>query len=145
MKKKISEFKKIGDSWSDILSSLSDMKSEILYDWGSDDPGLPVEWLRLLVIFFAKKNIIDFSLLRKRKKKRKTSSNFPRQCHGIAKPMIVSKVLSEFLGLDENTKVSRTHTVKLLNKYVKDKGLQNPENRIEIIPDFAYSVSPTYM
>lgn len=135
--KKISEFKKIGDSWSDILSSLSDMKSEILYDWGSDDPGLPVEWLRLLVIFFAKKNIIDFSLLRKRKKKRKTSSNFPRQCHGIAKPMIVSKVLSEFLELDENTKVSRTHTVKLLNKYVKDKDLQNPENRIEIIPDFA--------
>jgi chromatin remodeling complex protein RSC6 len=131
------EFKKIGDIWSTIIKSLSDMKSDILYDWGSDDPDLPVEWLRLLVIFFAKKNISDFSIMRKRKKKRKTSSNFNRQCHGIAKPMIVSNILSEFLGLDEDTKVSRTHTVKLLNKYVKDKNLQNPENRIEIIPDVA--------
>ncbi|CAM9215352.1 unnamed protein product, partial [Ectocarpus sp. 12 AP-2014] len=72
---------------------------------------------------------------RRKRKKRKTNKDSPRACHGIAKPVMVSKELTDFLGLEEGHMVSRTHTVKLLNNYVKANGLQNPAKKIEIVPD----------
>ena len=132
---KVKEFASVKDLWEPLVSSLSDLKSKVSYDWGSEEIDLPAEWLRLAVIFFTQKNIADFGSLRRRKKKRKTSANGKPACHGIAKPMIVSKELTEFLGLKEGDKISRTHSVKLINDYVKEHGLQNPERKIEIIPD----------
>jgi len=132
---KVVLFKTVADLWKPVVAALGDLKSSISYDWGSEDPELPTEWLRLAVIFYTNKNIADFGSLRRRKKKRKTSVNGKPACHGIAKPMIVSKELTEFLGLKEGEKISRTHSVKLINDYVKEHGLQNPERKIEIIPD----------
>ena len=134
---KVKEFKAVEATWADVVKSLADMKSPVLYDWGSADADLPAEWLRLVVLSFAQKNTADFGDLRRKRKKRKVNKDSPRACHGIAKPVKVSKELTDFLGLDEGHMVSRTHTVKLLNNYVKAKGLQNPENKIEIVPDEA--------
>ena len=134
---KVKEFKVVETSWTEIVKSLTDIKSPVSYDWSSEDPELPAEWLRLVVLSFAQKNMADFGDLRRRRKKRKTNKDSPRACHGIAKPVVVSKELTDFLGLEEGHEVSRTHTVKLLNNYVKAKGLQNPAKKIEIVPDEA--------
>ena len=134
---KVKEFKVVEATWTDIVKSLTDIKSPVSYDWSSVDHELPAEWLRLVVLSFAQKNMADFGDLRRRRKKRKTNKDSPRACHGIAKPVVVSKELTDFLGLEEGHKVSRTHTVKLLNNYVKTKGLQNPAKKIEIIADEA--------
>lgn len=134
---RVKEFKAVEAMWTDIVKSLAEMKSPISYDWGSEDPDLPAEWLRLVVLSFARSNAADFGELRRKRKKRKTNKDAPRACHGIAKPVAVSKELTDFLGLEEGHEVSRTHTVKLLNNYVKANGLQNPAKKIEILPDEA--------
>jgi len=134
---KVKEFKAVESSWTEIIKSLTDIKSPVSYDWSSEDTELPAEWLRLVVLSFAQKNMADFGDLRRKRKKRKTNKDSPRACHGIAKPVVVSKELTDFLGLEEGHMVSRTHTVKLLNNYVKAKGLQNPSKKIEIVPDEA--------
>jgi chromatin remodeling complex protein RSC6 len=132
---RVKEFKTVQPIWTEIVKSLTDMKSPVSYDWSSTEPDLPAEWLRLVVLSFAQKNMADFGDLRRKRKKRKTNKDSPRACHGIAKPVVVSKELTDFLGLEEGHMVSRTHTVKLLNNYVKANGLQNPAKKIEIVPD----------
>lgn len=134
---KIKEFKAVQPIWTEIVKSLTDMKSSVSYDWSSTEADLPAEWLRLVVLSFAQKNIADFGDLRRKRKKRKANKDSPRSCHGIAKPVVVSKELTDFLGLEEGHMVSRTHTVKLLNNYLKANGLQNPDKKIEIVPDAA--------
>ena len=131
---KIEEFKKISDTWTSIKKALVDMKGNVTYDWSSDDEALPVEWLRLIVLGFAQKNVAGFSDNRRRKKKR-TASTGPKGLFGIAKPRLVSPELTEFLGLAPGTKISRTSAVKKLNEYVKTHMLQNAERKIEIVPD----------
>ncbi|CAM9203579.1 unnamed protein product [Pylaiella littoralis] len=132
---KVTEFKRAAQTWGEIVRSLAEMKSSVSYDWSSDDPDLPAEWIRLMVLSFAQKTIANFGNLRRKRKKRKTNGDAPRACHGIAKPVTVSKELRRFLGLEADQKVSRTHTVKLLNNYVKANKLQNPAKKIEILPD----------
>ena len=134
---KIKEFKAVEPIWTEIVASLADIKSPVSYDWSSEDAELPAEWLRIVVLAFAQKNTAEFGDLRRKRKKRKTNKDSPRACHGIAKPVVVSKELTDFLGLEEGHMVSRTHTVKLLNNYVKANGLQNPDKKIEIVPDEA--------
>lgn len=134
---RVKEFKAVEPMWTEIVKSLAEMRSPISYDWSSEDADLPAEWLRLVVLSFARSNTADFGDLRRKRKKRKTNKDAPRACHGIAKPVAVSKELTDFLGLEEGHMVSRTHTVKLLNNYVKAKGLQNPAKKIEILPDEA--------
>jgi len=134
---RVKEFRAVEASWTAIVTSLTDMKSPVTYDWSSKDSDLPAEWLRLAVLSFAQKNMADFGDLRRKRKRRKTNKDSPRACHGIAKPVVVSKELTDFLGLEEGHMVSRTHTVKLLNNYVKANGLQNPAKKIQIVPDDA--------
>ncbi|CAN0246245.1 unnamed protein product [Ectocarpus sp. 6 AP-2014] len=134
---KVKEFRAVDASWTAIVTALTDMKSPVAYDWSSKDADLPAEWLRLAVLSFAQKNMADFGDLRRKRKRRKTNKDSPRACHGIAKPVVVSKQLTDFLGLEEGHMVSRTHTVRLLNNYVKANGLQNPAKKIQIVPDDA--------
>ena len=59
----------------------------------------------------------------------------PRKCSGFASPMKVSNELCMFLGKPEGTLVSRTETTKFLNKYIKEHGLQQNENKSFLVPD----------
>ena len=57
---KVKEFKAVESSWTEIIKSLTDIKSPVSYDWSSEDTELPAEWLRLVVLSFAQKNMADF-------------------------------------------------------------------------------------
>ena len=67
----------------------------------------------------------------KNNKKKKKKNNLS----GFAVPTKITKELAEFLNLDEDTEISRTDVTSLICKYVKEKNLQNPENKKIIIPD----------
>ncbi len=132
---RIEEFKKIEEHWGAVVKALADMKPDhVSYDWSSEDSELPVEWLRLAVLSYASKNIAAFGQRRK-KRKRSSPTGKPAGLHGIAEPREVSKELTDFLGLEEGTKVARTTAVKLVNDYVKEHSLKNPDKKIEILPD----------
>ena len=54
---------------------------------------------------------------------------------GFAKPMKLSKELCKFLNIDTEEMMARTTVTKAVNAYVKEHGLQNPENKRELILD----------
>tara|TARA_B100001094_G_scaffold256001_1_gene255102 strand:+ start:3690 stop:4208 length:519 start_codon:yes stop_codon:yes gene_type:complete len=59
----------------------------------------------------------------------------PKKANGFAKPMRMSQSLCEFLNVDVGTEMARTEVTKKITEYVKSKGLQNPENKRELIMD----------
>lgn len=75
----------------------------------------------------------------KTKKATKTpnASGAPRAQSGFAKPSRLSDELCEFLQVPLGTEKARTEVTKLINAYIIEHNLQNPENRRNIIPDAA--------
>lgn len=54
---------------------------------------------------------------------------------GFARPTSVSDEMCVFLSIDAGTEVSRTTVTRALIQYIKDKNLQNPANKKQILPD----------
>lgn len=54
---------------------------------------------------------------------------------GFAKPTKLSNELCAFLNLAEGTELPRTEVTRQLNAYIKENGLQNPEDKRTILPD----------
>lgn len=54
---------------------------------------------------------------------------------GFARPTFVSDEMCVFLNIPCGTEVSRTTVTRALIQYIKDKSLQNPLNKKQIIPD----------
>jgi chromatin remodeling complex protein RSC6 len=88
----------------------------------------------------------DVAKLQKRdgKKTRRTAANAtaaaggeaqPRKPSGFAKPTLLSKELCDFLGVPADSMLARTEVTRLLNKYVKDHNLQDPQDKRTIRPD----------
>lgn len=78
----------------------------------------------------------------KRSKKKKTHSDdsTPRKPSGFASPVIVSDDLYSFLsqfGVKKTDPIARTDVTRHITSYIKEKDLQNPEHRREIVPDAA--------
>lgn len=74
----------------------------------------------------------------KRKKQRDNSK--PRKPSGFAEPVMVSDALYNFLsvmGVKKGVPIARTEVTKHIIEYIKQKNLQNPEHRREIVPDAA--------
>ena len=63
----------------------------------------------------------------KQKKERKPS--------GFALPTKVSNELCLFMGVDNNTLISRTQITKFIMNYIKVNNLQNPANKQFLLPD----------
>jgi chromatin remodeling complex protein RSC6 len=93
-------------------------------------------------------NILKKEVLRERKedkkkiektknKKSKSEKKAKKEPSGFANASPISDDLSSFLGLPANSKVPRTEVTSKLYAYVKEKNLQNPENKKQIIPDEA--------
>jgi chromatin remodeling complex protein RSC6 len=59
----------------------------------------------------------------------------PKKLSGFAKPTDLSDKLCEFLSLPTGSMLARTDVTRLINKYIKDNNLQNPEDRRSIAPD----------
>ena len=71
------------------------------------------------------------------KKEQKTTSKSKRDrkpC-GFAVSAKVTPEMCEFMGREDGTLISRIEITKYLNLYIKEKGLENPENKQIIIPD----------
>ena len=66
-------------------------------------------------------------------KKEEIDESKPKKLSGFAKPTHISKELATFLNIDENELIARTQVTKLINIYVKENNLQNPENKREIV------------
>jgi chromatin remodeling complex protein RSC6 len=71
------------------------------------------------------------------KKEQKTTSKAKRErkpC-GFAVSSKVTADMCAFMGREEGTLISRIEITKYLNLYIKEKTLENPENKQIIIPD----------
>ena len=78
--------------------------------------------------------IKDKKDLEKFKNKQKKGKNNKNRS-GIHQPYTVSEKLCSFMQKPKGTKIARTDATVYVNKYIKSKKLQNPENKKEIIPD----------
>jgi upstream activation factor subunit UAF30 len=67
--------------------------------------------------------------------KQKKEFKGERKPHGFAVPSTVSDEICVFMGVAPGTNISRTDVTKRLTEYIKEKNLQNPKNRRQIIPD----------
>jgi len=63
----------------------------------------------------------------KKRKQRKPS--------GFAKPSLISDELCEFLGEPKGTEMARTAVTTRITNYIKENGLQNPDNKKQILLD----------
>lgn len=54
---------------------------------------------------------------------------------GFMKPIKISNDLASFLKTDPNEPITRVQVTKKLCSYIKEKDLQNPKDRREILPD----------
>lgn len=73
-----------------------------------------------------------------KKKKSVRDENNPRKPSGFASPVVVSDELYSFLeqfGVKSGEPIARTDVTKHITRYIKEKDLQNPEYRREIMPD----------
>lgn len=66
-------------------------------------------------------------------KKEDQDESKPKKLSGFAKPTQISEELATFLKIDKDKLIARTQVTKLINVYVKENNLQNPENKREII------------
>lgn len=81
-----------------------------------------------LLLRYAKKCI-------KQQEKDTVATGEKAAARGFAMPTKVSNELCEFLGVAPGTLVSRTETIVFINKYIKDKELQDPSNMQNIVLD----------
>ena len=79
---------------------------------------------------------------RSKKKRIPRDDAKPRKPSGFASPVVVSEHLYKFLeqfGVNKSEPIARTDVTRYITTYIKDKDLQNPEHRREIIPDASLS------
>lgn len=71
--------------------------------------------------------------LKKEAVKSKNRGN--RKPSGFARPSKISDALCNFMNRNLGTEIARTEVTQYLIQYIKDNGLQNPNNRKNIEPD----------
>ena len=70
-----------------------------------------------------------------KKKSDKKKSDKKRLPTGFAKPSPISNSLAEFLNLPTGSELARTDVTSKVIAYIKEKNLQNPENKKQILLD----------
>ena len=71
----------------------------------------------------------------KQKRRRKPVDGNKAATSGFLKPVPISKDMSKFAGWDENELKSRVDVTKSICGYIREKNLQNPKDRRQILPD----------
>ena len=69
------------------------------------------------------------------KQKRKNPNRPKNTTSGFMKPVAISKAMSSFTGWDADELKSRVDVTKYICNYIREKDLQNPADRRQIIPD----------
>mgnify|MGYP000097236391 CR=1 FL=1 len=114
------EEKQLGDT---LISELTDKISSVQVEMKSIQ-----QTLKLLTKEYEKQKKVIAKVQRKRENAKKSPS-------GFAKPCKISNDLCKFVGIPEGSERSRTDITRFINAYVKEKNLNNPENRREFFPD----------
>ena len=114
------EEKQLGDT---LISELTDKISSVQLEMKSIQ-----QTLKLLTKEYEKQKKVIAKVQRKRENAKKSPS-------GFAKPCKISNELCKFVGIPEGSERSRTDITRFINAYVKEKNLNNPENRREFFPD----------
>ena len=114
------EEKQLGDT---LITELTDKISSVQLEMKSIQ-----QTLKLLTKEYEKQKKVIAKVQRKRENAKKSPS-------GFAKPCKISNELCKFVGIPEGSERSRTDITRFINAYVKEKNLNNPENRREFFPD----------
>jgi len=114
------EEKLLGDT---LITELTDKISSVQVEMKSIQ-----QTLKLLTKEYEKQKKVIAKVQRKRENAKKSPS-------GFAKPCKISNELCKFVGIPEGSERSRTDITRFINAYVKEKNLNNPENRREFFPD----------
>ena len=72
---------------------------------------------------------------KKKESKIKKKSGKKKSPSGFAKPAPITDDLASFLGLGSGVELARTDVTTKIIAYVKEHGLQNPDNKKQIVPD----------
>lgn len=89
---------------------------------------------KIITKMYSRERAAAEKLEKKRSGNRRSSDAKPS---GFAKPGYISPELCNFLGKPFGTEMARTDVTRYLTTYIKEKGLQNKENRKQIICDAA--------
>ena len=114
------EEKLLGDT---LITELTDKISSVQLEMKSIH-----QTLKLLTKEYEKQKKVIAKVQRKRENAKKSPS-------GFAKPCKISNELCKFVDIPEGSERSRTDITRYINAYVKEKNLNNPENRREFFPD----------
>lgn len=114
------EEKALGDT---LINEITDKISSVQIEMKSIQ-----QTLKLLVKEYEKQKKVIAKVQKKRDNAKKSPS-------GFAKPCKISSELCKFVGIPEGSERSRTDITRYINAYVKEKNLNNPENRREFFPD----------
>jgi chromatin remodeling complex protein RSC6 len=74
-------------------------------------------------------------VLRKTKREHAPKDKSKLSNSGLMKPVSISKDLAQFMGVDASSLHSRVSVTNSICTYIKEKNLQNPKNKREIVPD----------
>ncbi len=76
-----------------------------------------------------------YEMMVKKEQKQANKPKKERKACGFAVAVPVSDIMCEFMEVEKGSLVARTDITKRLNAYIKANGLENPENRQQILPD----------
>lgn len=78
----------------------------------------------------------DYDKMKKTvEKSERKRANARTNPNGFAKPTKIVDELCDFCGVARGTKMSRTDVTRAINSYIKEKNLNKPENKRQILPD----------
>lgn len=89
---------------------------------------------KIITKMYSRERAAAEKLEKKRSGSRRSSDAKPS---GFAKPGYISPELCNFLGKPFGTEMARTDVTRYLTTYIREKGLQNKDNRKQIICDDA--------
>ena len=76
-----------------------------------------------------------YEMMVKKEQKQANKPKKERKACGFAVAVPVSDLMCEFMEVEKGSLIARTDITKKLNAYIKLNGLENPENRQQILPD----------
>ena len=112
--------KPLGDT---LINDITDKISSVQLELKSIQ-----QTLKLLVKEYDRQKKVIAKVQKKRDNAKKSPS-------GFAKPCKISDELCKFVDIPLGSEKSRTDITRYINAYVKEKNLNNPENRREFFPD----------
>jgi chromatin remodeling complex protein RSC6 len=118
----VDNFKKLKEEFSRVLDTLSGLKSKI-------------NELNVMVKTLEKNVNKKIRVMDKESNKNKNKGN--RKPTGFASQGPISKELCNFLNVEKGTEFARTEVTRYIIKYIKDKNLQDKDNKRVIKPDAA--------